>query len=66
MITRNENGIKKSYPQYLVGMVVRLAKKIPPDRRTELADEITARASIMGCQNDLALKAALKKLKEES
>lgn len=63
---RDLNGIKEPYPKYLIGMIGRIVKEIPKERRPELADEIAVRAGIMGCQNNTALKAALKHLKEDS
>lgn len=62
---RDENGIKEKYETYEKRRIASIIKEIPPERRRQLVEEIQYKASIMGCSNGNALKAALKLLRKE-
>lgn len=62
---RDENGIKEKYETYEKRRIASIIKEIPPERRRQLVEEIQCKASIMGCSNGNALKAALKLLRKE-
>jgi len=66
MVVTDENGLNEPYQKYQAHQMWRVVKKIPKERRKQLAEEIQARAAVMGYKNGDALKAALKHLKEES
>jgi len=59
------NQLNQPYEAYQATQVVKLCREIAPARRKGLAAMIAVRASVMGCSNDKALKAALKNLKED-
>ncbi len=62
----NVNGLKQPYTKYISNQVCRIVRQIPKERRDSLAEEIVARANLLGYQNGDALKAALKHLRSKS
>jgi len=60
----NGNALKESYQKYLPRLIKGWLEEIPEERRCKLLEEIKARANLLGCKDECALKAALRHLKK--
>lgn len=58
------NTLKGDWKSYLPRLVKQWVKEIPEERRNNLYEEILARFKLLGCEDECALKAALKHLKK--
>ena len=59
----NTNRLEGSYAKYQQRQVKSLVEQISKEQRAQVLETIKARAAILGAQNELALKSALKHLR---
>lgn len=62
LITRNQ--LKCTYEEYQLSQLKKTVEQIPVERRAELAEEIAARARLLGCRGQKILESAVQALKE--
>jgi len=66
MLTRG-NSLKGSYHNYLLRHSLKqLIAQVPPERRPFLAEEIQAKAAILGCKDKAILQSVLEQLKGDN
>ena len=65
MIVRAVNGVRRPHKCYVASQVWRIVQAIPASQRARLAQDIQARANLLGSKNEAALRAALKCLRKE-
>ena len=65
MILDRRNQLKQPYKDYQLCQIKKMVREIPRERREELARTIEGRASLFGCKDNDALKAALEYLRKE-
>ena len=57
------NGLDIPFKDYQAKQVSKFIQDIPKEERERLAEDIEARANLLGCENPKALKVALKHLR---